>query len=121
MLNNSAFQFGISVPLQLILRSSSVVWTMIIGKIFFKKSYRVGQFVCGLMIAIGTSLISAFDLVKLENLEMDWNKSKGIGMILISLILSSFLGHVQELGFSKYNISWKGKKKIQFFQKNLKF
>jgi peptidoglycan/LPS O-acetylase OafA/YrhL len=105
-LSNSVFEYGVDVPLQLTLRSSAVLWSMVVGALLFRKRYLCVQIFAGICIAVGASLISLVE-INLEQ-EIDIWKFQGVGLLVISLVLSACLGHLQSIAFEKYKISWKG-------------
>lgn len=103
VINNLAFAYHISVPLNTIFRSSSMVCNVIISFLVFRKKYSFMQIISVLLVTIGVTVVTLkeseekVELVDLHNTQMT-----GILLLFCGLLISSALGVVQEWSRDKY-------------------
>jgi UDP-xylose/UDP-N-acetylglucosamine transporter B4 len=62
ILNNLVFEYGVSVPLQLLLRSCSVMTSLLMGIAFFGKTYNFGQTMSSIVLTIGMAIVTITDV-----------------------------------------------------------
>eukprot|EP00835_Amoeboradix_gromovi_P004084 NODE_299_length_11430_cov_0.261054.p5 type:complete len:286 gc:universal NODE_299_length_11430_cov_0.261054:1250-393(-) len=96
-LNNMAFGYKISVPLHIILRSSSLVLTIVLGIVFGRK-YSLKQIVSMLLVTFGL-ICSTYE-------PSGWFYSNGLILLFFGQFSSVVLGFIQEHVYSKYGSHW---------------
>lgn len=117
-INASLFDLGISITLQLIFRSAAPLFSMIVGRIFFGKSYSNAQMVSILLLAFGVAIVSFADFkVQSPQYSMDYSIESvsirvpnakfllAFSLMSFSIMLSAVLGHIQNIGFKRYGQS----------------
>jgi len=131
LLNNIAFDYHITQPIHMIMRSSSLAASYIIGYLFFNQFIgdNKWRFLSVLVITLGIiiTISSEFQLKTTQfttcssdrlgrcnnNVEsLDENARNGdlmlsewyigVGILIITLSLSAFLGHLQQWGYKKW-------------------
>eukprot|EP00474_Spongospora_subterranea_P000315 CRZ00773.1 hypothetical protein [Spongospora subterranea] len=121
LINNVVFIFNISIPFHMLFRSCSLVVSMGLGLFVYKKQYTKHQIISCLLITTGVLVATLADSVVQSNccdapgVHLDSGRSPGtdhwkgilpwmlgVTLLLISLILSSILGHWQEWGYQQY-------------------
>ncbi|XP_041348071.1 UDP-xylose and UDP-N-acetylglucosamine transporter-like [Gigantopelta aegis] len=108
--SNAVFSFNISMPLQMIFRSGSLVANLIMGMIILKRSYKMSKFVsvalitCGIIIC---TLSSASQVESHPNHTGDvmydfliW--LVGLGMLVFCLMMTAWMGIFQEQTYQKF-------------------
>ncbi|KAL7051617.1 hypothetical protein ACKWTF_004529 [Chironomus riparius] len=111
VLNNYALNFHISVPLQMIFRSGSLMANMILGIIILNKSYDFWKYVSVVLITLGifvSTIASGSDVKKsqVQNAENDKNDSFfwwlfGVLLLSLALFISARMGIYQEVMYKK--------------------
>ncbi|XP_035223156.1 UDP-xylose and UDP-N-acetylglucosamine transporter-like [Stegodyphus dumicola] len=105
--NNWAFSFNISMPLHMIFKSGSLVTSMLMGMLIFKRRYTITKYLSVLMVSVGIFIATWAS----QNLKSGGEYSSStalnqsvIGILLLSfsLIVSAGLGIYQEYIFKKY-------------------
>eukprot|EP00834_Sanchytrium_tribonematis_P003863 NODE_166_length_14584_cov_1.124750.p6 type:complete len:286 gc:universal NODE_166_length_14584_cov_1.124750:6616-5759(-) len=96
-LNNMAFGYKISVPLHIIVRSSSLVLTIIVGLLIGKR-YTVKQTLSMILVTIGL-ICSTYQ-------PEGWYFSKGLLLLFFGQLCSVILGFIQEHVYSNYGKHW---------------
>ncbi|QLG73759.1 hypothetical protein HG535_0F02700 [Zygotorulaspora mrakii] len=118
--NNSVFNYGISVPLHIVFRSSGIVITMLMSWLFNNKRYSRLQVFSGLLLTIGTIITSVFqdgnvscgnrqpfsDL-KRDQMVFRLKFLKGIALLTLSSVSSSSLSIYTERAYQKYGKHWR--------------
>jgi len=123
---NKAFEYQISQPVHMVFRSSSLLASLIIGYIFFSKSYQKGHILGVLCVTIGVIVMVFADYQKkfqacescgeskvseqarIENEERQFiSWSIGVALLTISLLMAALLGHIQEWSYRKYGKDWR--------------
>jgi len=109
-LNNYTLGFNISMPLHMILRAGSLIANLIMGVLFLKKSYKPTKYLSVVFVTIGIiacTIASARQKEKMASQTGDevydyfiW--MIGVGLVVLSLFLSAFMGIFQEKTYSKY-------------------
>eukprot|EP01125_Pyxidicula_operculata_P006400 TRINITY_DN2221_c0_g1_i2.p1 TRINITY_DN2221_c0_g1~~TRINITY_DN2221_c0_g1_i2.p1 ORF type:complete len:280 (-),score=18.31 TRINITY_DN2221_c0_g1_i2:16-855(-) len=135
VLNNVSFAFSISQPIHMIFRSSSLVVTFLLGSLpikFFNKKYTKLDFAAVLAVTVGIVLVlnaeyqmksqsinssstqSCTDCGKLSTAlpikntdDVDYTTwVQGIGILTLTVVLSSFLSYIQEYAYQQYSSHW---------------
>ncbi|KAF9526731.1 UAA transporter family-domain-containing protein [Crepidotus variabilis] len=104
LLNNAAFAYQIPMAVHIIFRSAGLVITMLLGYFISRKRYNSSQVISVLLVTIGVVLttLSAQTASKSSS-DFDISKyAQGIGILTLALILSGFLGLLQDWTYSKY-------------------
>ena len=96
-LNNMAFGYKVSVPIHIILRSSSLVLTILIGFLIGKR-YSFKQ--------VASMLLVTFGLICSTYRPEGWFYSDGLLLLLAGQICSVILGFIQEHVYGKYGKHW---------------
>jgi UDP-xylose/UDP-N-acetylglucosamine transporter B4 len=111
VLNNYALSFSISMPFHIIFRSAGLIVTLLISYCFFGQSYSSKQVFAVLLVSLGillTTFASAFQSGKLNTLHSSSNVTFnsewfiGVGLLIIALIISAFMGQYQQMLYTKY-------------------
>ncbi|KAJ3164503.1 golgi uridine diphosphate-N- acetylglucosamine transporter [Geranomyces variabilis] len=120
VLNNFAFAAKISMPLHIIFRSGSLFVSMAIGWLFFGKKFSGAQVAGVSLVTLGViaatySSASAAVEVKPDAdaessasssfLSSDW--IFGLGLLFLALVLSCFLGQLQQITYAKFGPAWR--------------
>lgn len=109
VLNNSVWEFGISVPIHIMFRSSGTVITMVVGYLFGGKRYSKGQVCSSILVTVGAILvISQREKVDLEWLfqQVDTRFCFGILLLFSASVLGAFMGLYTESIYEKYGNHW---------------
>ncbi|KAG9018008.1 golgi uridine diphosphate-N- acetylglucosamine transporter [Tulasnella sp. 427] len=109
LLNNWAFAFHVPLTLQIVFRSAGLAVSMILNRVFLKKSYTVMQVVAVAVVSAGV-LVATLSRPTPPSRPSDaqgknhqpYQYAIGIGMLSLATILTSTLGIVQERMFAKY-------------------
>jgi len=103
---NLAFLFNISMPIQMIFKSGSVMASMLLGILILKKQYSTSKYVSVAMITIGIAmclLLSSNDKPKKAEEQGDmFSFICGISLLLVSLFTGARLGITQQEMVSKF-------------------
>ncbi|EAL69811.1 hypothetical protein DDB_G0275061 [Dictyostelium discoideum AX4] len=108
VLNNKALDCDIPIPFHMIFRSSSLLSTIVIGSIFYRKSYSKQQILSLIMVTLGiifATFSSMPDSKKEISLGHEPNLlrfSIGMLMLIAAMFLSSILGLIQEHTYKLY-------------------
>ncbi|GAM25374.1 hypothetical protein SAMD00019534_085490 [Acytostelium subglobosum LB1] len=109
ILNNWALSFNISLPFHMIFRSSSLLATVVISAIFYKRKFTFKQIVSLIMVTVGITMAtfgSTPDHKKAINIGEDSASIVsfiiGITMLTVAMFLSSILGLIQETSYANY-------------------
>ena len=106
LINNRALEYDISIALHIILKSSSLLVNMVVGRVLLRKRYSTSQVASVFMVTIGVVLASFYSATSSSTAVE--SSMVGIGLLCIALILSSALGLYQEQIYVKYGKnSWK--------------
>eukprot|EP00124_Ichthyophonus_hoferi_P003226 Ihof_evm1s268 gene=Ihof_evmTU1s268 len=115
-LANVALAYQITLPLQMIFRSGSLVTNMILGIILLGKRYTTSKYIAVVAVSVGVyifttaSMAGKIDQPVIDNSQSNGTDSQklffnwciGIAMLSSSLILSSTLGIYQEKLYTNY-------------------
>lgn len=125
IINNKVFVFGITPPLHMLFRSSTLVGSLVVGLVFFRKEYTRRQIVSCLVITLGVFVYtladlerkqqekqaesdgeccSSFPLLPLlaDDFRHDPEKTLGIALMTVALLITALLGHLQERLYRYY-------------------
>jgi hypothetical protein len=97
ILSNMSHNYGISVPMHVVVKSSGLVVNMLVGAVLLGKRYKMTQILAVLTILVGvlTVTFSPTDEKKDSRKSATATSLVGITMLLVSLFLSSLLGVLQ--------------------------
>ena len=96
-LNNMAFGYKVSVPLHIILRSSSLVLTIILGLLFGRRY--TGKQILSMLLVTGGLICSTYQ-------PEGWFYSHGLVLLFVGQLCSVVLGFIQEHVYKKYGKHW---------------
>ncbi|KAI0676721.1 UAA transporter [Trametes maxima] len=115
LLNNAAFAYAIPMPVHIIFRSGGLVVSMLMGWLFAGKRYNAAQVLSVLLVTAGvvlTTLAASAPKSKSKNhlAQADvgtesserWRYATGIALLTLALVLSGFLGIVQDWTYARY-------------------
>ncbi|KAJ6617950.1 UAA transporter [Mycena sp. CBHHK59/15] len=106
LLNNAAFSYRIPMSVHIIFRSGGLVISMLLGWLVAGKRYTLTQVASVFLVTLGVVLttLSASD-VKSTSDSTSTSTSiyvRGISILTLALLLSGFLGLVQDYTYSRY-------------------
>ena len=111
VLNNIAFDYKISVPLHIILRSAGPVTTMIVGYLYGGRRYRPLQIIAVCLLFLGVTVAALADAqAKGAEIKLAINSDsgttlqfwQGFGILYLALILSAVMGILTDQTYAKY-------------------
>lgn len=103
--NNSVIQYGVSVPIQMILRCGSLFIGLLVGTACFGRKYSISKKIGCFLVSIGLLLVMIPSTLTFSN-DLNNNNIIGCFLLFISLLLSSFLGFFQETIQKRYSAHW---------------
>ncbi|KAK0452054.1 UAA transporter [Desarmillaria tabescens] len=111
LLNNAAFAYQIPMSVHIIFRSGGLVVSMILGWSVARKKYNIHQVLSVLLVTLGvvcTTLSASNSSSNDSNMGLNTYLT-GICILSLALILSGFLGLVQDHTYSQYSgaSAWK--------------
>ncbi|KAF9207722.1 golgi uridine diphosphate-N- acetylglucosamine transporter [Haplosporangium sp. Z 27] len=117
VLNNWALAYKISVPLHIIFRSGGLMVGMVLGMIFMEKRYSKPQMFAVLIVSIGVIIATTSAKANTPQ-KPPSSKSQpddvntgdyaiGVFMLSVALIVSSFMGLLQESTYKTYGAEWR--------------
>jgi len=104
-LNNLAFYFNISLPLNTIFRSSTMVCNVLLGVLFLNKRFSSGQVLSVFTVTVGVVMVT---LVSLDSSSGDQEISSlttqvlGVVVLVSALLLTTSLGIMQDWTKAKF-------------------
>ncbi|KAK6540976.1 golgi uridine diphosphate-N- acetylglucosamine transporter [Orbilia ellipsospora] len=107
VLNNWAFDYNISVPIHIILRSGGSITTMLIGACLGKRFSKVQ--VCSVLILTAGIILSAMSNAKSMG-ESEHSLPRfitGLSILFVSQILAALMGVYFEHTYAKYGPNWR--------------
>ncbi|EGX49260.1 hypothetical protein AOL_s00078g293 [Orbilia oligospora ATCC 24927] len=107
VLNNWAFEYNISVPIHIILRSGGSVTTMLIGACLGKRFSKVQ--ILSVLILTGGIILSAMSNAKSMG-ESEQSLPRfltGLSILFVSQILAALMGVYIENTYAKYGSNWR--------------
>jgi len=108
LLNNLAFGYSIPMPVHIIFRSGGLVISMLMGWLISGKSYTISQIFSVLVVTTGVILTTLSSHQSHKTADVTFFDShphlylQGISILTLALILSGFLGVVQDKTFALY-------------------
>lgn len=107
LLNNAAFAYDIPMPVHIIFRSGGLVISLLMGWVISGRTYSLPQVISVLLVTSGVVLttFSASNPRKSSSLASDASLHRyvtGIALLTLALVLSGFLGIVQDKTYSHY-------------------
>jgi len=112
LLNNWAFSYRIPLTIQIIFRSAGLVVSMIIGFVFLRRRYSRAQVLAVLIVTSGVVLATLSKPISSSKSDSAHSQRDvqtyfyGIFLLAVGLVLSGFLGLMQELTFAEYGPHW---------------
>ncbi|KAF8164306.1 UAA transporter family-domain-containing protein [Pholiota molesta] len=106
LLNNAAFAYNIPMAVHIIFRSGGLIISLILGWLIPKKKYSRLQIASVLLVTIGvivTTLSAQSSSVKNAAAIDTYKYATGILILTLALILSGFLGLLQDWTHTKYS------------------
>ncbi|KAG1843476.1 UAA transporter [Suillus subalutaceus] len=106
-LNNAAFAYHIPMTVHIVFRSGGMIINMILGWMFTKKRYTVRQVASVLVVTVGI-IITTLSASKPKSrvAKVDTTDASlyamGISILGLALVLSGFLGLIQDWVFARY-------------------
>jgi len=102
--NMMALNCNIPMPLHMIFKSGSLVANMLMGYFVLGKKYDYSKVVSVVLVSIGICISTLASQTKPDESEMEISLEmmKGIGFMILSLIISARLGVYQETVFKEY-------------------
>uniref|UniRef100_A0A0N5C7A2 TPT domain-containing protein n=1 Tax=Strongyloides papillosus TaxID=174720 RepID=A0A0N5C7A2_STREA len=102
--NNQSLQYNISVPICIVFRSASLIVNMAIGYFFLNKTYTLRKIISVIIVTVGiyTFIVVSSDQNVNKNEASISEFTIGISLLTIALILSSYLGILQENMYKDY-------------------
>ncbi|KAG7085855.1 hypothetical protein E1B28_003390 [Marasmius oreades] len=112
LLNNWAFAFNVPLAVMIVFRSAGLAISMLLGFVVLKRRYTLLQVISVVLVSVGVVLAtlskSPGSHSKIEGSSADVKRySIGIGMLVVSLLLTGILGILQEKTYKKYGPCWK--------------
>ncbi|KAF8816504.1 UAA transporter [Phlegmacium glaucopus] len=106
LLNNAAFAYRIPMAVHIIFRSGGLIVSMFIGWLVSNKRYTLTQITSVILITIGV-IITTLSASEPHSSSAaspinPYTYASGIGILTLALILSGFLGLVQDWTYSQY-------------------
>ncbi|KAF9448388.1 UAA transporter [Macrolepiota fuliginosa MF-IS2] len=110
VLNNAAFGYKVPMSVHIIFRSGGLVVSMVLGWLISKKRYNPTQIISVLLVTLGVVLTTlSATPISSSNLQLDDKDISayvtGIAILSLALILSGFLGLVQDWTYGNYGNS----------------
>ncbi|KAK6505592.1 golgi uridine diphosphate-N- acetylglucosamine transporter [Arthrobotrys musiformis] len=107
VLNNWAFEYNISVPIHIILRSGGSITTMLIGACLGKRFSKVQ--ILSVLILTGGIILSAMSNAKTmgESEQSLLRFLTGLSILFVSQILAALMGVYIENTYAKYGSNWR--------------
>ncbi|KAJ7730858.1 UAA transporter [Mycena maculata] len=106
LLNNAVFSYRIPMSVHIIFRSGGLVISMLLGWLVSEKSYTIAQVVSVLVVTLGVVLttLSASGAYSdsVDPVVNMYTYVQGISILTLALLLSGFLGLVQDYTYSRY-------------------
>jgi UDP-xylose/UDP-N-acetylglucosamine transporter B4 len=112
VINNYALEFNISIPVHIIFKSLSLLANIFVGYVFFKKTVTVPMFssvmfvTFGVIVSTMASKPNSSEKGGSDGEVAFWQWLFGVGLLTLTLMISSVLGHFQEHVYRKYNATW---------------
>ncbi|KAJ7119493.1 UAA transporter [Mycena epipterygia] len=106
LLNNAAFSYRIPMSVHIIFRSGGLVISMLLGWLIAGKRYTVMQVISVLVVTLGvvstTLSASGSHSTATDPSASTYTYLQGISILTLALLLSGFLGLVQDYTYSRY-------------------
>jgi solute carrier family 35 (UDP-xylose/UDP-N-acetylglucosamine transporter), member B4 len=106
VLNNAAFHFNISLPLNTIFRSGTMVCNVILGALLLKQTFTKGQVISVITVTLGVVMVTLATLdpssSKNQTESSFTTQVLGVGVLVTALLLTTSLGIVQDWTKNKF-------------------
>lgn len=90
VLGNLVFRYRLSLPVHIIFRSSSTAFTMVLGYLFFEKTYTWGQIIGSTIMSIGIVLVTLSNMSQSQQWGSLDDFLKGMTILISVTLLTSF-------------------------------
>ncbi|KAJ8075799.1 golgi uridine diphosphate-N- acetylglucosamine transporter [Marasmius tenuissimus] len=111
LLNNWAFAFNVPLAVMIVFRSAGLAVSMLLGFLVLRRRYTFLQVISVTLVSVGVvlaTLSKSSPHSSTKDASGDMNRyAIGIGMLVVSLILTGVLGILQEQTYKKYGPCWK--------------
>ncbi|KAL8613055.1 hypothetical protein ACOMHN_008824 [Nucella lapillus] len=109
-LNNYVFSLNVSVPLQMIFRSGSLVSNLVLGYIILHRRYKRSKYFSVMVITLGVIMCTFASASQVESKPSNtgdptydfWIWCLGVFLLVLSLFLSARMGIFQEETYAKF-------------------
>ncbi|KAF4616027.1 hypothetical protein D9613_011434 [Agrocybe pediades] len=104
LLNNAAFAYQIPMAVHIIFRSGGLMISLLLGWLVSKKSYSFTQVISVILVTVGVVIttLSAQAPSKMTSPIDIHTYAKGIGILTAALVLSGFLGLIQDWTYANF-------------------
>ncbi|KAI8802909.1 UAA transporter [Cladochytrium replicatum] len=106
VLNNYALSFKVPMPVHIIFRSASLLFSLLMGIVVFRQKYTFAQIFGVLLVTAGviSSTYTSAHFHPSSNSQQSplSDYLTGISMLFLALMLSSLLGYIQQITYDKY-------------------
>ncbi|KLO12689.1 UAA transporter [Schizopora paradoxa] len=105
LLNNWSFAYNVPITLQIVIRSSGLPVSLVLGRFLLKKTYTWLQISSVGFVTLGAILATTSRSAD-GNISAGANRFIGLLMLFASLLLTGILGVLQEITFREYGPCW---------------
>jgi len=106
LLNNWAFAYQVPLTLQIVVRSSGLPVSLVLGRVLLKKRYSGLQVGSVVLVTLGVILATTSRPAEGSKADDANNYFIGLLMLLASLLFTGMLGVLQEITFRDYGPCW---------------
>lgn len=97
--NSALAALHIDMPFQIVFRSSSVMFSMLCGRLFYGMAYSARKSASCVLLSVGVLLATPFDGRGAVEHNAEW--IAGVGLMLASSVVSALMGHEQRKIYAK--------------------
>lgn len=111
VISNYAFVFDVPMPLVMIIKSGSLMTNLLLGMAVLKKRYLLSQYLGVFLITVGISVATMASAGSSRTHEQNLGANSladhakvltGVGLLVLSLVLASGMGIIQELMYKQH-------------------
>jgi len=103
ILVNYAYAFDVSVPIHTLFRSCNIISSVLLGYLFFKKTYSARELCCVAAVSVGLFLATVGEWeVRIGDKGLFL---VGVGVLTVVLMLQAWLGHMQHRFYERYALT----------------